>query len=543
MTEKINKKCIVCGKDFLAFPRIKACSPECVREYRLIRARENSNRRYREDPEGCKARVHDRYVVKRDDILAYAKNYRAENRDTIAVKDAARKKKRRQETPPKALEKTCPECGKIFFTFKAPQKYCSDECKKAVAARAQKKYGLEHRPEHYKYVAERSGERRRHAAIRSAFIAMEGKTPAPNARIENPLEFKDIGAWRLDKYLCTCMQCGFTYYLHDGRRALLKARAKKDNPCPFCSRDPGAYGSSSYEHEIRSMFPNFTEANIRPDWLDGKEIDLYDPVRKVGVEICGVRWHSDMFDDKPAGYHRKKADMAEAAGVHLIQVWDHEWLKNREIVIDRIGAVVGSDMERIPARKLEVRAMNTDSDRAAVHAFMDANHIQGRAPCQWAVALFRGEEMVAACTFRYGTGYASGGQTEGTECYWELNRFATLLGTRVQGGLGRCIRAFSREMPDVHRLVSFADRRWTASSSSAYTASGFREIGKVRENYVYTDTNPRHPLLNKQAMRKSNIRKMHPEVYDEKLTEKEMSLKLGFYRLYDAGKIKFEMTL
>jgi hypothetical protein len=31
--------------------------------------------------------------------------------------------------------------------------------------------------------------------------------------------------------------------------------------------------------------------------------------RKVGVEFCGVRWHSDMFDDKPAGYHRKKADI------------------------------------------------------------------------------------------------------------------------------------------------------------------------------------------------------------------------------------------
>jgi hypothetical protein len=182
--------------------------------------------------------------------------------------------------------------------------------------------------------------------------------------------------------------------------------------------------------------------------------------------------------------------------------------------------------------------------------FLDKNHIQGRAACQWAVVLLNGMETVAVCTFKYGTAYAIGGQTGGTEKYWELNRYATKLGYSIVGGLSRCIKAFAKAHPEVHKIVSFADRRWTSRLRSAYSSSGFVEVAECEPNYQYTDLRSSHELKNKQYMRKSQIaeratREGSPEstVYSPDKTESQMSKELGYYRVYDAGKIRYEMML
>ena len=208
-------------------------------------------------------------------------------------------------------------------------------------------------------------------------------------------------------------------------------------------------------------------------------------------------------------------------------------------------------MTRIDARKLQVKVMETIKERAAVGAFMEKNHIQGASTCMWAVALMDGDEIVACCTFKYGTGYAAGGQAEGTGKYWELNRYATKLNTVVRGGLSRCIKAFERTHPDVHNIVSFADRRWTCPSRSAYSSSGFVETGRVDQNYQYTDLKASHGLRNKQYMRKSAIENRalkNPEGPEAKVfswdkTEQQMAAELGFYKIYDAGKIRYEMQI
>jgi hypothetical protein len=284
--------------------------------------------------------------------------------------------------------------------------------------------------------------------------------------------------------------------------------------------------------------------------MGGLELDLYDPERRIAIEFHGLRWHSSCMQETTT-LHRQKADLCEKAGVQLIQVYESEWAQRRELVIDRLDSILHKDMTRYFARKLVLREMNTPRERTEVNRFMDANHIQGASSSQWAVALFDGENMVAACTFKYGTGYASGGLAEGTGKYWELNRYATKLHTSVVGGISRCVKAFARTHTDVKNIVSFADRRWTCPSRSAYASSGFVETARVEPNYLYTDLKSSHPLMNKQYMRKSSIErraKANPEgpeaaIFSWDKTETEMATELGFYKVYDAGKIRYEMKL
>ena len=367
---------------------------------------------------------------------------------------------------------------------------------------------------------------------------------------------ESIGVERLSERGCKCVRCGKEFNLMCAKRGAIQVlnRLAKlgKSPCPYCGEAPtGLHIRNSVpEVDIVQLFPNFTQHNIRPDWMEGLELDLYDPVAKVALEFHGLKWHSDNNNSRPS-FHKLKADLCEKAGVQLIQLYESEWVQRREQVIDKLDAIFHKDMSRYFARKLELRTLNDAKGHNTVNRFMDANHIQGHSGCQWAVGLFDSDEPLAICTFKYGTAYASGGQAAGTDKYWELNRYATKLHTSVVGGISRCVKAFMREHPDVHNLVSFADRRWTCPSRSAYSSSGFVETGRADPNYMYTDLDPATPLRNKQYMRKAAIERRalanpaghEASIFSWNKTELDMATELGWYRIYDAGKIRYEMAL
>lgn len=309
------------------------------------------------------------------------------------------------------------------------------------------------------------------------------------------------------------------------------------SPCPFCGEAPTGTTkcNSSVEYEIQQLYPNFTLHHYRPDWMNGLELDLYDPVSKTALEYHGVKWHCGNMD---RGLQNKKADLCEANGVHLIQLYDTEWLQKKDIVKDKLNAIFHKNMTRVFARKLRLSVITGGGE---IRPFLDKNHIQGYAASQWAVGLWDGLKLMAVCTFKYGTAYASGGQFSGTHKYWELNRYATKLGYSVVGGLSRCVKAFFRNHPEVSEVFSFADRRWTSTVRSAYSSSGFVEVSRMPPNYQYTDGNPIHELKNKQHCRKSHIARLHPEVYSGDKTEAQMASELGLSQIWDAGKIKYRI--
>lgn len=471
-----------------------------------------------------------------------------------------------------SFSRVCKNCGTEFTATSPKADYCSEKCRDEFTKTVhrcnrcgtviEKRIGYcdkcreEVVNERKRIKTEQVLSSRREKAVEWTNSANSKCRPvSKNSCLKNRMEFSSIGIYRIDEYHCRCLRCGAEFVLtltKGGTRGILKNRlAKNESPCPCCGTSPrGSHVYNTQESELAGMYPGFSERNVHPDWMDGLELDLYDPERRIAIEFHGLRWHSSCMRNFNS-LHKRKADLCEKAGVQLIQIYASEWVQRRELVIDRLDSIMHKDMTRYFARRLSIREMNTSRERAEVNRFMDANHIQGASSAQWAVALFDGDTMVAACTFKYGTGYASGGLPEGTSKYWELNRYATKLHTSVVGGISRCIKAFARTHQDVRKIVSFADRRWTCPSRSAYASSGFVETARVEPNYLYTDLVPSHPLRNKQYMRKSSIEKRAlnnpggPEaaVFSWDKTETEMAKELGFYKVYDAGKIRYEMTL
>lgn len=434
--------------------------------------------------------------------------------------------------------KECRVCRKMFTPNSGRQVACSMECQRVNHLNNIRSWTTRQRVKHQQECAQ---------AMQTTPVKSTGMPYIKQ-------DFRDsLGIERLSALGCRCLRCGkeFNLLITNGRNAykyLKKRETMGKSPCPYCGEAPTGYkcgNKSTSELELQQLYPNFTVRNYRPEWMEGGEIDLYDPVAKVGLEFHGIRWHSTavLSNYEASKKHEHKAGLCERNGVQLIQLYETEWEQRRDCVVDKLDAIFHKDMKRVFARKLQVVLLNSRADRSKVTQFMDENHIQGAALCQWAVGLHDGQEFVAVCTFKYGTGYSAGGQAANTQKYWELNRYATKLGYSVVGGLSKCIKAFSREHPDVHSIISFADRRWTSSVRSAYSSSGFVEVARQVPNYMYTDLRVNHPLRNKQYMRKSQIKARGEACYSPDKTETEMSRELGYYRIYDAGKIKYMMEL
>ena len=73
--------------------------------------------------------------------------------------------------------------------------------------------------------------------------------------------------------------------------------------------------------------------------LEGREIDIYIPRYRLGIEYDGLAFHSD--NTKDPNYHLWKTVTAEKKGVRLIHIWSDLWNNRRSQVTDYLSKTLG----------------------------------------------------------------------------------------------------------------------------------------------------------------------------------------------------------
>ena len=133
------------------------------------------------------------------------------------------------------------------------------------------------------------------------------------------------------------------------------------------------------------------------------------------------------------------------------------------------------------ARNCEVRKI----DKETAKSFLDENHSYGDAACRYRYGLYlkrytgkRGESgitpgtLVAVATFSNARKWLKGDKTIRS---YEWTRYASLPGVRINGGMGKVLKAFIQEVqPD--DIMSYADLEW--SEGTVYEQLGFRLEGQ-----------------------------------------------------------------
>jgi len=282
---------------------------------------------------------------------------------------------------------------------------------------------------------------------------------------------------------------------------------------------------------IGAHYPGKIVRNSRQLLGDGKEIDIYIPELKIGIEYCGVYYHSVKFKDK--NYHQAKMRAAMENGIKLYHIYDCEWQNTPEIVKSKILRILKIDqnLEKIPARKCKVKEI----EAKVKNEFLEKNHIQGKDMAKIKLGLFYQDRLVSVMTFSKGFRVATG-ENEAT-----LSRFASDINLNVMGAFSKLLSYFKKNY-DYKGCVTHADLRWSSQLDNVYLKNGFEQVEVGNPDYNYYEKNTGQ-LRHKSYYQKRGIQKLLPEYYDSTKTEFEMMDAVpNIFRIYDCGKVKYHLT-
>lgn len=288
--------------------------------------------------------------------------------------------------------------------------------------------------------------------------------------------------------------------------------------CPLCARDNH---TSRPETEIQQLLEGWGIEFVANDRtiIPPKEIDIFIPSRSIGIEYCGLYWHSETCG-KHKNYHADKYQRCAQKGIRLLTIFEDEWATRKNQVINKLRHVLGiSSQPKAYARSCEAREIS----HTAKKQFFDKNHIQGDGPGSVSLGLYHNDILVAAMTFVR--------QQQGV---YYLNRYAT--SCIVVGGFTKLLAFFKKNTPGWTRIVSFADLRW--SVGTLYHANGWNHVDTIPPDYSY--------VKGTQRFHKFNFRRKHLprllEHFDPTKTEKKNCDDNGILRIWDCGKMKFELV-
>ena len=251
--------------------------------------------------------------------------------------------------------------------------------------------------------------------------------------------------------------------------------------------------------------------------LDGLELDILIPKLKLAIEFNGVYWHSS--EKKDHQYHVKKYIQCRNAGIHLIQIFDDEWSKKKNIILSRLLHLIKKSPV-IYARRCEI----VEIDPKSYKTFVEEKHLQGWASASLLYGLKFNQELVAVMSFSKSRYHKSG---------YELVRYCSK--DAVVGGASRLFKHFVRTI-NPNEIVSYANRCW--SNGNLYKTIGFTDVtvDDYNTGYWYVKNNIRY---HRSTFTKKRLVKLYGE---SDKSESEIMKNHGFVKIHDCGNYKFLWT-
>ncbi len=319
----------------------------------------------------------------------------------------------------------------------------------------------------------------------------------------------------------------------------------EQTPGHHLSREHGCPGCSHHRSKGEAALVKFVSAFTTPvvrdrSILGGKELDIYLPDQKLAIEYCGDYWHAVKSEEEEKltwRRHYDKYDACQKRGIHLLTIFESEWLRSPKIVKRLIRNAMGKNRGSIMARKCEVERV----DHYQAAQFFKRYHIQGSGGTGEHYALTYKGRIVACMRFSFGANDRGANNNR----MWTLSRYATRI--HVTGGASRLLSAFRADHPDVD-IKSFSDNRFFGGG--VYEELGFKLDAKMAPDYQVWHI--KTGLLSKAAWQRRNIplrikdigadETYDPDPAKDPRTETEMTYLLGARRLFDCGKKRWVLS-
>ena len=332
-------------------------------------------------------------------------------------------------------------------------------------------------------------------------------------------EYTNSGLYKNYKFKCKKCNNIFLDCLEDG-----------DLPrCPDCFRGRSWFQKEIMDYIISTMPNVHIEENIKSLLSNNRELDIYIPSLRMGIECDGLFWHGEINGKKNKNYHLDKTNDCKNLGIRLIHIFEDEWLYNRDIVKKKLLHIFKEEKEKIYAKKCIVQTVSSQ----ICNEFLKLHHLQGMDNSSIRLGIYFNSELVGVMTFgclRKSLGAVT------AEGEYEMYRFCS--SKSIVGAGGKLLSYFIKNYNPT-RIISYADRRWS-DDTSFYSKVGFNLIKNTPPNYWYFGRGKEYRRHHRFAFAKHTLSKKLQN-FDSSLSEWENMKNNGYDRIWDCGNLKYEL--
>lgn len=284
---------------------------------------------------------------------------------------------------------------------------------------------------------------------------------------------------------------------------------------------------SKEENKICLILEKYGIEYVRNTWeiLNTKEIDIYIPSKKLGIEINGLYWHSynpycthtPVLENKFR--HAEKLKLAEQKGIQLIQITDFEINNSLDLVESLIMTKIGKS-KRIYARCCDIRLVSKTEEQA----FLSENHFQGFSGSAKALGLYHDNELCMIMTW--------GKPRMSKSADIELIRLCSKKGNVVVGGVEKLFKKSLEEYKNL-KIISYCDL--SKFTGSVYKKLGFKAQGTANPGYIWTDGNL---IISRHKCQHKNLSTWLAS-YNRDKSESENMFLAKYRRYWDCGQARW----
>lgn len=222
---------------------------------------------------------------------------------------------------------------------------------------------------------------------------------------------------------------------------------------------------SNYEQEIINFIESLDckiDRNNRTI-LNGQELDVYIPNKKVAIEFNGNYFHDANRIGKL--YHFQKSYKCEQLGIRLIHIYQYQWDDpiKQQILKSIITNALGKNTNIIYARKCQIRELKKQD----VELFSKQNSLHGHRNTSIYLGLFYNNELVEIMTF--GKAYFS----KNKNIDYEVIRSITKINTTVVGGMNKLFKYFIKKW-NPSKILYYVD--YNTHNGNSMEKLGFKFI-------------------------------------------------------------------
>lgn len=264
---------------------------------------------------------------------------------------------------------------------------------------------------------------------------------------------------------------------------------------------------SSIELEIGSFLKSHNLEIEESNWkiLGDKEIDIYIPKKRIGIELNGNYWHSEFF--KKYNYHQKKSLEAKEKGIDLIHIYEYEWINQKE----KIKKFLLSKLELIYKIKIYARDCKIKNISTKIYnTFCEENHLQNSCGAKVKLGLFYEGNLIQIMSF--GSPRFTSDNIE-----WEIIRECSKIGYIILGGKEKLWSYFIKNY-NPNSVISYCD--FSKFNGDSYLRLGFKQERLNKPGFVWWD-------------------KIKNIVYPRTPWKHQEYKNKNFVKIYDAGQLVF----